>query len=147
MKDLLAFFLDKSLLIFLIIGVGNTVISTLGSQALLGPMTKWWGQTPAYWASTALMFTVCSVASFFLNRRFSFESQAPLLQSAVRFSIVIAVCYLISFGLSKILVPKCMKALFPKVSEVWVTRIAMLAAQVIFTGCNYIGQRLWAFQA
>lgn len=145
-KKLVSFFCDKSLLIFLLIGGGNTVISMAGSQLLLAPFTSLWGEGAAYWASTALMFAVTSIASFILNRRFSFESKAPLLQSALRFAIVIAVCYLVSFGLSDFLVPMVLGAAFPALSGSWVTRIAMLFAQCIFTLFNYIGQRLWAFK-
>ena len=137
-RKLLAFFCDRSLVIFLFIGVGNTLITMVGSQLLLGSL--------GYWGSTALMFTVTSIASFVLNRKYSFESKAPLLQSAVRFSIVIAVCYLISFSLSKWAVPLVVGAFEWPIPEEWVTRLAMLAAQVIFTGCNYIGQRLYAFK-
>lgn len=146
MKKLMRFFLDKSLLIFLLIGAGNTVVTLVGSQLMLGPMTDAWGDNAAYWASTAIMFALTSIISFVLNRKLSFQSKAPLLQSAVRFSVVIAVCYLISFSLSKIIVPWAMSLLFPGVVETWVTRIAMLVAQVIFTACNYCGQRLWAFK-
>ena len=89
-KKLFSFFWDRSLLIFLIIGGLNTLVSMVGSQLLYGAL--------GYWGATALMFTVCSVFSFIFNRKYSFESKAPLLQSAVRFSVVIAVCYLISFG-------------------------------------------------
>ena len=92
------------------------------------------------------MFTLCSFTSFYFNRKYSFESKAPLLQSAVRFAAVIAGCYLISFGLSHWLVPTVLDALSLGLSVEWKTRIAMLVAQVIFTGCNYIGQRLWAFK-
>ncbi|MDO5601517.1 MAG: GtrA family protein [Oscillospiraceae bacterium] len=145
-KKLFSFFCDKSLLIFLLIGGGNTVISMAGSQLLLGPFTVLWGEKAAYWASTALMFALTSIASFILNRHFSFKSKAPLLQSAVRFAIVIAVCYLVSFGLSDFLVPWALGALFPALSSEWVTRIAMLFAQCIFTLFNYVGQRLWAFK-
>ena len=70
----------------------------------------------------------------------------PLLGSAVRFAVVIAVCYLVSFGISDLLVPFAASALALPLSQEWVTRIAMLVAQVIFTGMNYIGQRLWAFK-
>ena len=137
-KKLFSFFWDRSLLIFLIIGGLNTLVSMVGSQLLYGAM--------GYWGATALMFTVCSVFSFIFNRKYSFESKAPLLQSAVRFSVVIAVCYLISFGLSDFLVPMFMGRFFPAVSTDWQARIAMLVAQVIFTACNYLGQRLWAFK-
>ena len=84
MKKLFAFFWDKSLLFFVLIGAGNTIITMVGSQLLLSSL--------GYWGSTALMFTLTSVISFILNRKYSFESKAPLLQSAVRFSIIIAGC-------------------------------------------------------
>lgn len=138
MKKLVRFFCDRSLVIFLIIGGLNTIISMAGSQLLLNAL--------GYWGSTALMFTLCSFTSFYFNRKYSFESKAPLLQSAVRFAAVIAGCYLISFGLSHWLVPTVLDALSLGLSAEWKTRIAMLVAQVIFTGCNYIGQRLWAFK-
>ncbi len=145
-KKLFSFFCDRSLLIFLIIGGLNTVISVIGSQLLLAPFTNIWGDKPAYWASTAIMFTLCSVFSFIFNRKYSFQSKAPLLQSAIRFSIVILVCYLISFGLSDILVPFIFTNLFHLQDATLLVRLAMLLAQVIFTGLNYIGQRLWAFK-
>lgn len=137
-KKLFSFFWDKSLLFFLLIGAANTLVSMAGSQLLYGAL--------GYWGATALMFTVCSVFSFIFNRKYSFESKAPLARSAARFAVVIAVCYLISFGLSDILVPGFLARVFPAVPEEWRGRIAMLVAQVIFTGCNYLGQRLWAFR-
>ena len=139
LKKLFAFFFDRSLLIFLIIGGLNTVVSMVGSQLLLSAL--------GYWGSTALMFALCSVLSFIFNRKYSFQSTAPLLGSAVRFAVVIAVCYLVSFGISDLLVPFAARALALPLSDEWVTRIAMLVAQVIFTGMNYIGQRLWAFKS
>ncbi len=138
-KKIFSFFWDKSLLFFLIIGGLNTIVSMVGSQLLYDAL--------GYWGSTALMFTVCSVFSFIFNRKYSFESKAPLAQSAVRFAIVIAVCYLISFGLSDLLVPSLLARFFPAVPVEWRARIAMLAAQAVFTCCNYLGQRLWAFKA
>lgn len=127
-KKLFSFFWDRSLLFFLIIGALNTLVSMVGSQLLLGAL--------GYWGSTALMFAVCSVFSFIFNRKYSFQSKAPLLQSAVRFTVVIAVCYLVSFGLSDFLVPWVVDAFAWPISTEWVTRIAMLVAQVIFTGMN-----------
>lgn len=138
LRKLFAFFWDKSLLMFLLIGGLNTIVSMAGSQLLYGAL--------GYWGATALMFTVCSVFSFIFNRKYSFESKAPLLQSAVRFAVVIAVCYLLSFGLSDLLVPALLARTVPAVPADWRQRIAMLAAQAVFTCCNYVGQRLWAFR-
>lgn len=146
MKKLLSFFWDKSLLIFLIIGGLNTIISMGGSQLLLAPLTAAWGETGGYWGSTAIMFALCSVASFYFNRKYSFESKAPLGQSIFRFTTVIVVCYVFGFGFSNYVTPLLVNALGGTLDTTWVTRIAMLVGQVIFTGLNYIGQRLWAFK-
>ena len=56
MKKLFAFFWDKSLLIFAIIGAVNTVITMVGTQLLMGPFTNLWGENVAYWASAATSF-------------------------------------------------------------------------------------------
>ena len=57
MKKILHFFLDKSLLPFLIIGGTNTIITQVGEQLLLGPL--------GYWGASALMyFCAASPASF-----------------------------------------------------------------------------------
>ncbi len=146
MKKLFSFFWDKSLLIFLIIGGLNTIISMVGSQLLLTPFTEMVSATFAYWASTAIMFALCSIASFYFNRKYSFESKAPLLQSIFRFSVVILVCYLIGFGFSDFLTPLIINNINIAIDDVWLSRIAMVLGQVIFTGLNYIGQRLWAFK-
>lgn len=137
-KKIFSFFWDKSLVIFLIIGGLNTIVSMAGSQLLY--------ITLGYWGSTILMFAICSIFSFIFNRKYSFKSNAPLLQSLFRFTIVIAICYVISFGLSDIIMPLICNALFPTLTVQWVERLAMLLAQCIFTACNYIGQRLWAFK-
>ena len=144
-KRIVSFFCDKSLVIFLIIGGLNTVVSMVGSQLLLSPFTSVMGEGKAYWASTALMFTFCGIFSFIFNRKYSFKSTAPLMKSIIKFVVVIAVCYVISFGISDFIAPILMGWVFPDVSSVWVVRFAMLVAQVIFTFCNYLGQRLWAF--
>ena len=114
MKKLFAFFWDKSLLIFAIIGAVNTVITMVGTQLLMGPFTNLWGENVAYWASSATMFFLTSIEAFFLNRHFSFESKAPMGKSAVRFATVVAVCYVLSFSMSKWLVPTFIRVCLPQ---------------------------------
>ncbi len=145
-KKLFSFFWDKSLLLFLIIGGLNTIISVTGSQLLLGPFSTLWGVDTAYWASTSLMFVLCSIPSFYFNRKYSFESKAPLLPAAVRFGVVIAVCYVLGFGFSSYVTPLAVSLFGGLFDAQIVGRIAMLVGQVIFTGLNYLGQRLWAFK-
>ncbi len=147
MKKLFSFFWDKSLLVFLIIGGLNTIISMAGSQLLLAPFTAVFGAGSAYWLSTSVMFVLCSIPSFYFNRKYSFESVAPLVPSIIRFSTVIAVCYLLGFGFSSFVTPAIVSVFSGlSISSVVITRIAMVLGQVIFTGLNYLGQRLWAFK-
>ncbi len=145
-KKLFNFFWDKSLFIFLIIGGLNTVISMVGSQLLLVPFTAAFGSVFGYWGSTSIMFILCSIPSFYFNRKYSFESKAPLVPSIVRFSTVIAVCYLLAFGFSSYVTPVIVNALGSAFNSTLISRIAMILGQVVFTTLNYVGQRLWAFK-
>lgn len=138
MKKLFQFFWDKSFLSFAIIGVINTLISLVGCQLLLNAL--------GYWGSSALMYLLTSIFSFFMNRRFSFQSKAPLAKSALRFAANIAVCYIIGMGLAQYLTAWAAAALMPGLTTEWVQRIALLVGQVLFNICNYVGQRLWAFK-
>ncbi len=146
MKKLFNFFWDKSLLIFLIIGGLNTIVSVVGSQILLVPFSAAFGSSFGYWGSTSIMFILCSIPSFYFNRKYSFESKAPLIPSIIRFSVVIAVCYLLGFGFSAYVTPFIINVFGGVFNETLVSRIAMLFGQVVFTGLNYLGQRLWAFK-
>lgn len=145
-KKLARFFCDRSLLIFCIIGGLNTVLSVAGSQLLLGPLTARFGDAGGYWGSTAIMYALCSVLSFIFNRKYSFQSKAPLGQSIFRFTVVILVCYLLSFSFSRFLTPAIVGLFAGSMDTTWISRIAMLVGMCIFTALNYVGQRLWAFK-
>lgn len=139
-KKLCSFFLDKSLLIFLIIGGLNTVISMAGSFYL---------KNYAHWglfASTAVMYALCSIASFYFNRKYSFESKAPLGKSILKFSVVITICFLLSYGLNNLIMPWVRAKYLQNMSDLWYSVICILGIQVVFTLLNYVGQRLWAFK-
>ncbi len=137
---LFSFFWDRSLLIFLIIGGGNTIISYIGSFAL----TYWvgWG----LFVSTAVMYALCSVPSFYFNRKYSFQSTAPLARSVFRFSTIITVCFLLSSALNELIVPWMYENWFPTMPLLVYTLIRLLGIQVVFTALNYCFQRLWAFK-
>jgi putative flippase GtrA len=139
-KKLFSFFWDKSLLIFAIIGGLNTVISMVGSF-LLRTQAGW-----GLYASTAIMFAVCSVASFYFNRKYSFKSKAPLGQSILRFTVVVVVCFHLSFLLNNFVMPWMRTHWFPNISDMCYSAIEIVGIQVVFTLLNYVGQRLWAFQ-
>ena len=139
-KRLFGFFWDRSLLIFAVIGGLNTIVSMAGSY-LLRQQLGW-----SLYLANLLMYTVCSVASFYFNRKYSFRSKAPLGASILRFSVVVAVCFHLSFVLNHIAMPWMRQQWFPAVSDAVYTAIQILGIQVLFTLLNYLGQRLWAFR-
>lgn len=135
-------FYDKSFLYFLIIGGANTILS-LGIMLLLYNFLSF-----GYWGSSATSFAICSVISYILNRRISFKSKAPIFSSAIKFSLVIAICYLIAFGVAKPLIFFMVDILnMDYVSKSLIEQVAMFFAQGIFTTLNFLGQKLWAFKS
>ena len=75
--------IDSSILKFLLVGVGNTLLS-MALMFLLEDL--------GYWPSTAIAYVAGAVMSFFLNRSFTFRSDETLGRSAVKFALNVAVC-------------------------------------------------------
>lgn len=137
MTDLLARLKGHSLLRFLAVGVLNTLLSAVIMFVLYD------GFHLGYWLSSAVSYAVGAVVSFFLNRRFTFKSDAALLPAALRFALTVAVCYLIAYSLAKPLI----LALFSgMLSPDWAERLAMVTGMVLYTALNYAGQKLFAFR-
>ena len=67
--------IDKSIPRFLLVGVGNTLLS-MALMFLLEGL--------GYWPSTAIAYVAGAVMSFFLNRHFTFHSEETLGRSAVK---------------------------------------------------------------
>lgn len=130
--------IDRSLISFLIIGLGNTVLS-LTIQLVL---YSWAGA--GYWISSGLAFVIASVSSFYLNRKFSFQSQGSLSGDGVRFALNIAVCYLLAYGAAQPMVQAFFQW-FPSPLMVYHGQLALLLGNGLFTCLNYLGQRLFVF--
>ena len=126
--------IDSSIPKFLLVGVGNTLLSLFLMFLLEGL---------GYWPSTAIAYVAGAVMSFFLNRRFTFHSQEKLGRSAVKFAVNVAVCYVAGYGLAKVLVP------IPHAPNagpvIWFERLSKLGGMGLYTVFNYFGQRFFAF--
>jgi putative flippase GtrA len=133
--------LDKSLLFFLLIGAGNTLLS-MGIMYLLYTLAGF-----GYWGSSAVAFTLTSILSFVLNKRLSFQYEGKVWLAAFRFAIVIAVCYLIAYSLAQPATAWLLgKMMSTTLSTATIDKAALLTGQVLFTGLNYFGQRFFAFR-
>ena len=127
--------IDSSIPKFLLVGVGNTLLSLFLMFLLEGL---------GYWPSTAIAYVAGAVMSFFLNRRFTFHSQEKLGRSAVKFAVNVAVCYVAGYGLAKVLVPIPQEP--NAVPVIWFERLSKLVGMGLYTLLNYFGQRFFAFR-
>ena len=133
--------LDKSLLFFLLIGAGNTLLS-MGIMFLLYTKAGF-----GYWGSSAVAFTVTSILSFVLNKKLSFQYEGRVWAAAARFALVIAVCYLIAYSLAQPAAAWLLRKILGAAAEAQtIDKVALLTGQVIFTFLNYFGQRFFAFR-
>jgi putative flippase GtrA len=133
--------LDRSLILFLVIGAGNTLLS-MGIMYLLYTRLGF-----ERWGATAVAFTVTSVLSFLLNKKLSFQYEGHVWAAALRFAMVIAACYLFANSLAKPVTEWLMwKLLGASVEAKTIELAAYLTVQVLFTGLNYFGQRFFAFR-
>ena len=139
-KKLRALLLEPSLRWFLLIGLGNTVLSLAIQLGLYS-----WARL-GYWASSARAFVIASLSSFYFNRKYSFRSRGAVGRDALRFAVNIAVCYLLAYGAAQPL----MERVIPWLGWGWLVRwqgqITLVAGNGLFTCLNYFGQRCFAFR-
>lgn len=136
MKQRLKSLLDASVLRFLLVGCVNTLV---GSAIMFGLYNL---AHCSYWLSSAANYILTSILSFFLNKFFTFRSRTWSGREVLRFAVNIAVCYLIAYGAAKPLV----RLLLQNADVTLRDNLSMLVGMVLFTGCNYIGQRFFAFK-
>lgn len=126
---------DASVWKFLLVGVGNTLLSAVLMFLLEGL---------GYWPSTAIAYAAGAVMSFFLNRSFTFRSNADFWPSALKFAVNVVVCYLLAYSIAQPLAGWVLGRF--GVPALWVERLAKLGGMGLYTVLNYFGQRFFAFK-
>jgi len=99
-----------------------------------------------YWLSSALDYSLASIVSYVLNKRFTFQYKGGILRSLVRFIINIAVCYFIAFGLARPMVRYALTWLSLPFDKPTLENIAMLLGTGLFVIINFLGQRFFTFR-
>lgn len=146
---------DEKLLKFVLVGIVNTAVGTF-IMFFLYNVVKW-----GYFASSAANYILTSILSFFLNKYFTFKSHGDMAKSAVRFTINIAVCYLLAYGIAKPLVVFLLTSLpdgilnpienvmysFLSSEKAVEENLAMIVGMCLFVLFNYFGQRFFAFKS
>lgn len=131
-------FFDRKLLRFLLVGVCNTVFSAVVMFGLYHLFHF------GYWGSSAASYVLGSILSFCLNKTFTFGNKDSIVKTALKFTVNVAVCYVLAYSLAKPLVLFALSGagLAPGLVE----QAAMLVGMVLFTLLNYVGQRFFAFR-
>ena len=128
--------IDDKLLCFVIVGIVNTLV---GAGIMFGLYNI---AGCSYWISSAANYLMASILSYALNKKFTFRHSGQLLTSGIRFALNIAVCYLVAYGIAKPLAIWVLEGGSKAVQE----NVAMLVGMCIFTGLNYLGQRMFVFK-
>ncbi|MBP5312505.1 MAG: GtrA family protein [Clostridia bacterium] len=151
--------LDKTFWKFLLVGVLNTIVGLGVNVLLLFLLEDKWSvdQNTAYWIASAGNYIVGSILSFFLNKYFTFKSNAKSFSEVLRFIINIVVCWVIAYGIAKPLVWLIFTKtwVFPwqnvevpagdNTAKV-ISYVATLVGAGLFVILNYFGQRFFAFK-
>ena len=135
MKKLLAL-MDAKFWKFLLVGVINTLVGTaimfgLYNLAHVG-----------YWLSSAANYILTSILSYFLNKYFTFRNTEKGWRPILRCAVNLGVRYLLAYGIAEPL----MRWALSGATETLRENAAMLTGMCLFTGFNYLGQRLFAFR-
>jgi putative flippase GtrA len=131
-------FFDAKFLKFVFVGIINTIFSTI-IMFLLYNLANF-----GYWGSSAVSYILASILSFFLNKNFTFGNKGSIMKTTLRFSINIAICYLLAYSISKPIVTRIL--MNSSLSKNIVEQFSMLFGMVLFTMLNYVGQRFFAFK-
>lgn len=135
MKQLKNLF-DEKLLKFILVGVVNTLV---GMAIMFGLYNL---AHCSYWVSSAANYILTSILSYFLNKYFTFKNKERSWKQVLRFVVNIAVCYGLAYGIAN---PLCLQ-LLGNASVAVRDNVSMLVGMCLFTGLNYLGQRLFAFR-
>lgn len=122
---------------FLLVGVGNTLLS----MAITFLLYNLAGIDPV--AASAIAYVAGAVMSFFLNRRFTFHSQADFWPSALKFALNVAILWIIT---TPFLQPWLAGLLQGPLGERWANNISLVICMGLYTILNYLGQRFFAFR-
>ena len=121
---------------FILVGVINT-ITGYGIILFLYNIIRL-----GYWLSSVFAYVFISILSFILNKYFTFKVRQWSLFMVIAFVVNIAVCYLIAYGIARPVVNVLLQNSQQTIRE----NIALFTGMFLFTGLNYLGQRLVVFK-
>jgi len=127
---------DRKFFKFIFVGIINTIVGS-AIMFLLYNAAHW-----SYWLSSACNYCLTSVLSFFLNKYFTFGVKHWSVFMVAAFVLTIAFSYLLAYGIAKPAMDYLLKTSPERIRE----NFALFTGMCLFTGINYLGQRLVVFK-
>jgi putative flippase GtrA len=127
---------DKTFLKFIIVGIINTIVGSAIMFTLYNVLNT------SYWFSSACNYIFASILSFFLNKYFTFTVKNWTFFMVAAFIINITFCYFMAYGIAK----PAMNYFLRDSSQRFRENAALFTGMCLFTGLNYLGQRLVVFK-
>ena len=130
-------FFDKKFFKFILVGIINTIAGSAIMFSLYNAAHL------SYWLSSACNYCLTSILSFFLNKYFTFGIRHWSAFMVMAFALTIVISYLVAYGISKPVMNYLLRDSPQKIRE----NLALFAGMCLFTGINYLGQRLVVFKS
>lgn len=124
---------------FIMVGVVNTVIGLGVTFICLNLLNA------GYWTSTLIGNIVGAINSYFMNRKFTFRSQASFKQTAWKFLVVTVLCYVFAYWLAAVAAHRGIELFIAGTSTKLKDNIAALLGSGLYTVLNYFGQKTITF--
>jgi len=121
---------------FILVGIINTLFGS-AIMFLLYNLAQF-----SYWTSSAANYIAVSILSFFLNKYFTFVVKEWNAFIVIAFIANIILCYFIAYGTAKPIMNYLLQNKTQNIRE----NIALFTGMCLFTGLNYLGQRLIVFR-
>ena len=146
--DKLKKFFDIKFLKFVLVGIINTIVGE-GIVLLLLNLFGWKSHDWGVGLAPVIGTVVGSIVSYILNKHFTFKNKEKGVKPMLRFTVNILVCLLLRvvaatavYNLSKAM---SLSMLWMDV-ETFAANLSWAVGAVVFLGCNYVGQRFFAFK-
>ena len=127
---------DRVFLKFIIVGIINTIVGSAIMFSLYNAAYL------SYWFSSACNYFFTSILSFFLNKYFTFSVRHWSVFMVFAFILTIVFSYLTAYGIAK----PAMNYFFRNSPQKIRENAALFVGMCLFTGINYLGQRLVVFR-
>jgi putative flippase GtrA len=124
---------------FIIVGIVNTIIGLSSVYFLFNILGI------NYWPSTFFGNGIGMFLSFYLNKKFTFQSQGKTLRNLFKFFVVVIACYYLSYWLG-IRLSNWVIAPFTMNSKV-IGNVSILLGAGLYTITNFIGQKYLVFNS